>query len=152
VFNRVVLVGRLAADPELRHTQDGIAVVSFRLAVNRPKRADGQQEVDFIPCVAFRKLAVTVSEYCKKGRLVLVEGSLRQRQYETQSGEKRTTYDVLAGRVQFLPDGRRQEENGEAEPAPNSEAAPAPTGADDTPPWDDAPPMDIDINDDDLPF
>lgn len=150
MYNRVTLIGRLAADPELRHTQDGVAVVTFRLAVNRPKRTDGQQEADFIPCVAFRKLAVTVSEYCKKGRLVLVEGSLRQRQYETQNGEKRTTYDVLAGRVQFLPDGRRQEENGEGA-APNSEGAPASTGADDAPPWDDTP-MDIDIDDDDLPF
>lgn len=151
MYNRVTLIGRLTADPELRHTQDGIAVATFRLAVNRPKRADGQQEVDFIPVVVFRKLAVTVSEYCRKGRLVLVEGSIRQRQYETQTGEKRTTYDVLAGRVQFLPDGRRQEGDGEAEPVPNDAVVPAPSGEADTPPWDGAP-IDIDINDDDLPF
>lgn len=153
MYNRVTLIGRLTEDPELRYTPTGIAVVRFRLAVNRPKRSDGTQEADFIPVSAFRKVAVSVAEYCRKGRLVLVDGSLRQRQYETESGEKRTYYEVLAGTIRFLPDGRRQqEENGEAESTPNSEVAPASAGADDAPPWDDAPPMDIDITDDDLPF
>lgn len=116
MFNRVVLVGRLAADPELRYTPDGKAVATFRLAVNRPKREDGTQDADFIPVVVFRGKAEAVAEYCRKGRLLLIEGRLQQRRYETQAGEKRTTYEVVADQVRFFPDGRQREEQDGQEP------------------------------------
>lgn len=103
MINRVVLIGRLTRDPELRRTPQGDAVASFNLAVNRNfKTNDGQQEADFIPCVCWNKLAENIDTYCSKGSLVGVEGSLRSRNYENSQGQKVFVVELLCDSVQFL--------------------------------------------------
>jgi len=103
VYNRIVLVGRLTRDPELRHTPTGKAVAQFRLAVDRgTTNAQGERQTDFIDVVVWERQAELVSQYLTKGRLVLVEGRLEMRQYDAQDGTRRTVYEVRANTVKFL--------------------------------------------------
>ena len=111
MLNNVVLIGRLATDPDLKYTQSGIAVANFRLAVERPfSNKDGERETDFFTVVCWRKLAETVGEYLDKGRLVGVKGRLQVSQWE-QDGQKRERVEVVADEVRFL-DGKRERESG----------------------------------------
>lgn len=103
MLNKVVLIGRLTRDPEVRYTQSGKAVTSFDLAVERMvANAQGQKETDFIPIVTWGKLAETCGNYLNKGRLVAVDGRLQIRTYETESGQKRKVAEVVADGVRFL--------------------------------------------------
>lgn len=102
MLNRVVLVGRMTRDPELRRTGSGSAVTSFTLALNRNfNSADGQQ-ADYIPCVVWNKVAENVEKYCAKGSLVGVEGRLRSRTYDNAQGQKVYVVEVVCDSVQFL--------------------------------------------------
>lgn len=115
VLNRVVLIGRLTADPELRYTQDGTAVVNFTLAVDRPfSRQRGEKQVDFIRVVGWRGLAESVANNLGKGRLVAVDGRIRTGRYQAQDGSTRYTTDVVAEDVRFL-DWPRERVNGPGE-------------------------------------
>ena len=126
-MNRVVLIGRLVRDPELRVTQSGISVTRMRLAVDRPRpNAEGKREADFIDIVVWGKQAETVSQYLRKGRLAGVDGRLQTRNYETPDGQKRTFYEVVADRVQFLDRAA-----GPAEAPASSVEEPVPVAADD---------------------
>lgn len=103
MINRVVLVGRLTKDPELKYTQTGIAVTRFTLAVNRAfKNAAGEQEADFISCVAWRKQAENVANFLKKGSLVGVDGRIQTGSFEGQDGKRVYTTEIVADSVQFL--------------------------------------------------
>ena len=103
MINRAVVCGRLVRDPELRRTQNGTPVTSFTLAVNRTfKNADGQQEADFLNCVAWNKTAEIVEQYCSKGNLVGVEGRLQSRSYQDNQGNNRTVVEIVADQVQFM--------------------------------------------------
>ena len=103
MLNRVILIGRLTRDPELRILPNGIPVASFTLAVDRPfTNQQGERETDFIDIVVWRKQAETVSNHLTKGRLVAVEGRLQVRTYETQDGQKRKVAEVVADTVRFL--------------------------------------------------
>lgn len=105
MINRVILIGRLTADPEVKFTQSGLAVCRLRLAVERRyKTASGEKQTDFIPIVAWRKLAELCGEYIKKGSMIGVDGSMQMNQWE-QDGQKRTSYEVLADSIQFLDRG-----------------------------------------------
>lgn len=103
-MNRVILIGRLVRDPELRVTQSGLPVARMRIAVDRarPNPQTGNREADFVDIAVWGKQAETVSQYLKKGRLVAVDGRLQVRNYETPDGQKKTFYEVVAERVQFL--------------------------------------------------
>jgi len=101
-YNRIILVGRLTRDPEVRYTASGTQVSSFTLAVDRPVAGSDTQNTDFIPIVTFGKLAEFVSTYLTKGRLVLVEGSLRIRKWQNQLGETRRITEVWADTVRFM--------------------------------------------------
>ena len=101
-MNKVILVGRLAQDPEVRYTQSGKAVASFTLAVNRFGGGQGQNNADFIPVVAWEKLAETCGNNLTKGQRVLVEGRLQIRSYEANDGQKRRIAEVVAQQVEFL--------------------------------------------------
>jgi single-strand DNA-binding protein len=104
-FNKVILMGNLTRDPELRYTPSGAPVCNFDLAVNRSyKTQAGEQrdEVCFITIVVWGKQAETCGEYLGKGRTVLVDGHLQQRSWETPEGQKRSKHEVVAERVQFL--------------------------------------------------
>ncbi|MCS7272840.1 MAG: single-stranded DNA-binding protein [Fimbriimonadales bacterium] len=112
-YNRVILVGRLTRDPELRATADGMSVVRFTLAVDRPTRAGEERQADFFDVVAFRQLADTIANYMTKGRLVLVEGRLQTRRYTDREGNPRRAFEILADNVRFL-------ERREVEPEPTT--------------------------------
>lgn len=101
-INRVVLIGRLTRDPELRKTQSGTSVCSFTLAVNRRQNQDGTQDADFINCVAWNKLADNIQLYQKKGNQLGIEGRINTRSYDNQQGQKVYVTEVVAENVQFL--------------------------------------------------
>ena len=116
-LNRVILIGRLASDPELKYTPSGIAVTQFRLAVNRPMsaeaRSNGQEkQADFFSIVAWRQSAEYAANYLGKGRLVAVEGRLQVREYVTQTGEKRRDTEVVVDNLKSLDRPKEGEEGG----------------------------------------
>jgi single-strand DNA-binding protein len=117
-YNRVVLVGRLTRDPELRATPDGMSVARFGLAVKRSLRDDSG--TDFFDVVAFRQLAETVANYTTKGTLVLVEGRLQTRTYTDREGVIRKVVEIIADTVRFL------ERRATAEPIPTYDSTPTP--------------------------
>lgn len=103
MMNRVVLVGRLTKDPDLRYTPNGVAVATFTLAVNRTfTNQQGEREADFINCVIWRKPAENVANYLKKGSLAGVDGRIQTRNYEGQDGKRVYVTEVVADSVQFL--------------------------------------------------
>lgn len=106
MLNRVVLIGRLTRDPELRYTANGIGVCTFSIAVNRPYiNQAGERQADFIDIITWRQLAENVANYMTKGRLVAIEGRLQTRTYENQEGQKRKVVEVVADTVKFLDKG-----------------------------------------------
>ncbi len=111
-YNKVMLMGNLTRDPELRHTPQGTAVGQFGLAVNR-KRGD-KEETTFVEIVVWAKQADVCAEYLTKGRLVFIEGRLQQNRWETDEGGKRSQIVVVAEKVQFLPSGNG---NGKGKPS-----------------------------------
>jgi len=103
VLNRVVLIGRLTKDPELRYTPGGVAVASFTLAVDRNfKNAQGERETDFIPCVVYRQLAELCANYLAKGKLAAIDGRIQVRSFEGQDGQRRWVTEVIGDNVRFL--------------------------------------------------
>ena len=141
MLNHIVIMGRLARDPELRRTGSGIAVTSFRLAVDRdfaPKDG-GERETDWIDCVAWRQTGEFVSKYFTKGRMAVVSGRLQIRNWTDKDGNKRRTAEVVADNVYF-GDSKRDDHAGSAyggysAPAQNyggsngGYSAPAPAGS-----------------------
>lgn len=139
MLNRVILIGRLTKNPELRYTPAGVAVTQFTLAVDRPFSSQGgEREADFIPVVTWRQLAETCANYLRKGRLTAVEGRIQVRNYENNEGRRIYVTEVIADNVRFLERNQTTEE----EPNPNGEYP-------DTFEGDYKP---SDINDDRLPF
>lgn len=110
-FNKVLLVGNLTKDPELRYTPQGTAVVNLRLATNRrfkDRNGEQKEEACFVTVVVWDKQAETCNQYLRKGRSVLIEGRLQSRSWEDSSGQKRNVLEVRAERVQFLgPPGQQ---------------------------------------------
>lgn len=103
MMNRVVLVGRLTKDPDLRYTPNGVPVATFTLAVNRTfSNQQGEREADFINCVVWRKPAENVANYLKKGSLAGVDGKIQTRHYEGQDGKRVYVTEIVADSVQFL--------------------------------------------------
>lgn len=113
MLNRIILMGRLTRDPELRHTQAGTPVASFSLAVDRDfkDKATGEKGTDFIDIVAWRQTAEFVSRFFTKGRMAVVEGRLQLRDWTDKDGNKRRTAEVLAEHVYF-GDSKRDAEGG----------------------------------------
>lgn len=103
MINRVVLVGRLTRDPEMRVSQSNIAVTNFNLAVNRPFTGkDGERGADFVQCITFRKQAENVNQYLKKGSLCGIDGRIQTRNYENKDGQRVYVTEVVCESVQFL--------------------------------------------------
>lgn len=102
MLNVIALMGRLTAEPELRHTPNGVATCTFRIAVERSfARAGEERKADFIDIVTWRKTAEFVCKYFGKGSLIAVNGSLQTRSYEDKNGNRRTAYEVVADNVHF---------------------------------------------------
>jgi len=103
MLNRIILIGRLTKDPELRYTPNGVAVGSFTLAVNRSRpNQQGEREADFIPVVVWQKQAENCANYIGKGSLVAVEGRLQVRTYDATDGQRKWVTEVVAEKVRFL--------------------------------------------------
>ena len=116
MLNVAVVMGRLVADPELRHTPSDVAVTSFTLAVDRDfKNADGTKDTDFIDVVAWRNTAEFVSKYFSKGRMAVVEGRLQLRDWTDKDGNKRRNAEVLADNIYF-GDAKKDADSGAARP------------------------------------
>ncbi len=146
MLNCIVLMGRLVADPELRTTTTGKSVCSFRIAVDRGYvKAGEERKADFIPVVAWEGTANFVSRYFSKGSMIAVQGQLQSRQYEDNSGAKRTAYEVIAREVSFC--GSKAETGTNTAFAAPAQAAPAPA-------YQTAVPGDFEeiTDDEDLPF
>jgi len=102
-MNKIILVGRLTKDPEIRSTSAGFSTANFTVAVNRRfKNKDGNYDADFLPCVAFRATADFISKYFKKGSLIGIEGSVQTRSYDAQDGTKRYVTEVMVENVEFV--------------------------------------------------
>ncbi|MGR6762690.1 single-stranded DNA-binding protein [Paenibacillus sp. T2-29] len=116
MLNRVILIGRLTKDPELRYTPNGIATTNFTLAVDRPFTSQGgERETDFLPIVTWRQLAETCANYLKKGRLTAVEGRVQVRNYENSEGKRIYVTEIVADNVRFL-EGNRDSQRDPNEP------------------------------------
>ncbi len=112
MLNRVIEMGRLTRDPELRYTQSQVPVVSFSIAVDRDyKDQSGDRRADFFEVTAWRSSAEFVSKYFSKGKMIIVEGKLRLDQYTTQEGEKRSKVYILADNVRFGDSKKSENDN-----------------------------------------
>jgi single-strand DNA-binding protein len=133
MFNKIILIGNLTKDPEVRYTPQGTSVCNFAIAVNRKyKQGDElKEEVTYIDIVTFGKQADTCGQYLNKGSAVLVDGRLQQRRWETEEGQKRSKYEVVAQSVRFLP---RKSEASEA-PAASGESSVPPDETTDLEPF-----------------
>ncbi len=153
--NRVILIGRLGRDPELKYTPSGAPVAKFSLATDESFKdkstGENQQRTEWHNIVAWNKLAEICGEYLTKGKLVYIEGSIRSRQWQDQSGNKRTSYEIVARNMQMLGskgDSERGASGGmDREPAERHSAPPSSAPAE--PP---SPPPDPEITDEDIPF
>lgn len=100
-MNKIILTGRLNADPEVRYTKENVPVAHFTLAVNRAVKKEEESKADFISCVAWNGLAKVCGEYLQKGRLVAIEGKLQLRKYE-KNGKQESMTEVLINNMQLL--------------------------------------------------
>lgn len=149
MLNRVILIGRLTKDPELRYTPNGVAVSTFTLAVDRPfNNQQGNREADFINIVTWRQLAETCANYLRKGRLTAVEGRMQVRNYDNNEGKRVYVTEVIADNVRFLESGGGNREDGSSQNRSSDQTRGNQNNQD--PFSDDGKP--IDISDDDLPF
>ena len=122
-FNKVILIGNLTADPELKQTSTGLSVCNFSLAINRRTKTDGGQNVDFINVVAWRQTAEFVAKFFKKGRPLLVCGQLQTRTWNDAQGNKRYATEVVADEVTFVENKSSGGQDGGSY-APDSYGAP----------------------------
>nr|WP_193065039.1 single-stranded DNA-binding protein [Oceanobacillus oncorhynchi] len=163
MMNRVVLVGRLTKDPDLRYTPQGVAVANFTIAINRPfSNQQGDREADFINCVVWRRPAENLANYMNKGSLIGVDGRVQSRNFEGQDGKRVFVTEVVADSVQFLESKKDNNQNQQQNQQPsrqynqtnpyqnNGKGQQNPQGKSDNPFENQGKP--IDISDDDLPF
>ena len=120
MLNRVILMGRIVADPELKQTPNGVSVATFRLAVERNYQPKDSNErlCDFISCVAWRQTGEFITRYFSKGSMIVIEGSIQTRQYQDKNGNKRTAVEVIADQAYFA--GSTGNENGQSKTSENS--------------------------------
>jgi len=146
-FNKVILIGNMVADPELKTTPTGVNVCSFRIAVGRRfVKAGEPQQTDFIDIVAWRAQAEFVAKYFSKGKPILVCGAIQSRNWQDKEGNKRTTVEIIADEISFVE--RKSVSDGivDSGPEPNASASSYSTNYDTTPKFEEI------SSDDDLPF
>ena len=135
MLNHITIMGRLVRDPELRRTGSGVAVASFRVAVDRDfvSKEGGERKADFIDCVAWRQTGEFISKYFAKGRMIIVDGRLEMRDWTDKDGNKRTSAEIVVANAYF-GDSKRDGDSGSysSAPAPSygSYSAPAPAASD----------------------
>ncbi len=155
--NKVILVGRLGKDPEVKYLPSGAPVAKFSLATDesfKDRTGEKQNRTEWHNIVAWNKLAEICGEYLTKGKLVYIEGSIRSRQWQDQSGNKRTSYEIIANFMQMLgskADSERMPAGGMDRTAPEPHA-PVPTAAAPSPSAEPVSPPEPEISDEDIPF
>lgn len=140
-FNRVVLIGRLTREPEMKYTASGLAVTTFTLAVDRRyKNQQGEKQTDFLRCKAWRQKAEFISEYVPKGKLVAVEGAIETSESTGPDGQKRYFTDIVCDNIEILESNGERRQDGTDDgrspndaPPPRREARPAPRPTDNYP-------------------
>ena len=153
--NKVILVGRLGKDPELKYTPSGAPVAKFSLATDdsfKDKTGEKQEHTEWHNIVAWNKLAEICGEYLTKGKLIYIEGTIRSRQWQDQSGNKRTSYEIIANQMQMLGSKSDSPGGGMNRPAQDRPAPErhAPGAA--SPAGESIAPSEPEISDDDIPF
>jgi single-strand DNA-binding protein len=140
-LNRVIVIGRLVRDPELRYTSGGSAVASFSIANNRSYTSNNEkkEQASFFNCVAWGKLGELIVQYCKKGNRIGVEGRLQQRSWDDQNGNKRSAVEIITDNIQFL--SPRDSSSGDTQIDINASYQDVPQTQDNNP-----------FSDDDIPF
>ena len=150
--NKVILIGRLGKDPELKYTPSGAPVATFSLATDenfKDRTGEQQRRTEWHRIVAWNKLAEICGEYLTKGKQVYIEGSIRSRQWQDQAGNKRTSYEIIANQMQMLgakADSERAAGGSQDRPAPERHTASGP------PSGEPLPPSEPEISDEDIPF
>lgn len=122
-LNKVILMGNMTRDTELRQTASGVSVCSFSIAVNRPYKSGEQQAVDFVDCVAWRQAAEFVSRYFRKGSSIIIDGHIETRSYTDRAGNKRTAVEIIVDEASFGANKATESENS----APSAQTAAQPT-------------------------
>lgn len=121
-MNSVELIGRATRDPQVRYTSEQMCVVSFNIAVDRPKRKDTEKQTDFPHIVVYGKQAETCEKYVKQGKLISVQGSIQTGSYTNRNGDTVYTTDVVANRVEFLDWGQQKpQERPQEKPQPKQQ-------------------------------
>lgn len=124
MLNRVVLMGRLVADPELKTVGNDVSVVSIRIAVDRDYVKQGEErQADFFNVTAWRRTAEFISKYFTKGSMIAIDGQLQSRTYQAQDGTNRTVVEVVADKASFTGDGKGNAQGASARPAPTKKAS-----------------------------
>ena len=123
-LNKVILGGRMTADPELKFTQAGKPVLSFTIAVNRRRAKDGEQQTDFISCVAWQERAELISRYFRKGSCICIVGEIQVRKWQDSDGNNRYATEVLVSEVNFV-DSKSESQGAPASYMPEAYTAPA---------------------------
>ena len=121
MLNKIILMGRLTRDPELRHTQSNTPVASFTLAVDRDRKENGERKTDFFDCIAWGKRGEFVSQWFTKGQMAIVCGRLESRNWEDRNGNKRVSIEINADEIQFGESKKSREEG--AQDAPRRSAS-----------------------------
>ena len=148
MLNVIALMGRMTADPELKHTPNDVPVTSFAIAVDRSYvKQGGEKQTDFINVVAWRSTAEFVCKYFRKGMLVAVNGSLQSRTYTDKDGNNRKVYEVVADNVHFAEPKREGGSSYNSAPVPSDNSAPPSFSNVDVGDFEE-----ISADDDDLPF
>jgi len=139
-MNSAILIGRLTKDPELRYTTNNTPVCGFTLAVDRVYKQEGQPDADFIPVVAWSKLAETCGKYLKKGRRIAIRGRIQTRSYDDKDGQKVYVTEIVAEEMNFADD--KKDDNGSSTPPAQQQQTPPPqqggsppAGNSNLPPW-----------------
>ncbi|MBR4172793.1 MAG: single-stranded DNA-binding protein [Clostridia bacterium] len=149
-MNKVILMGRLTRDPELRQTTSGIQVCSFSIAVNRRFAKDGQQNADFINCTAWRQQAEFICKYFRQGSMMALVGSLQSRSWENQEGKRQYSTDVVVDEVYFT--GSKRESGVEGGSADFNMSQPMPSADNSLGDLDSMGFQTVEGSEDDLPF
>lgn len=151
-MNKVFLMGRLTADPEMRQTPAGVTVTSFTIAVDRRFSKDGQRQTDFIRCTAWRQQAEFICKYFKKGSMICVIGNIQTRSWDGQDGKKQFSTDIVVDEVHFTGSRAETGTSGGSAQGGFEQAQPQSNGA--VPDFDsfDAMGFIADASEDDLPF
>ncbi|SPE23866.1 Single-stranded DNA-binding protein [Acidobacteriia bacterium SbA2] len=155
--NKVILVGRLGRDPEVKYTPSGAPVAKFSVATDevfKDRSGEQQKHTEWHNIVAWNKLAEICGQYLTKGKQVYIEGSIRSRQWEDQAGNKRTSYEIIASRMQMLG-SRADTERAAVAPSPVAERTSVPSAEHasfDRPPAPEPPAESPEITDEDVPF